>query len=80
MSSRKGLNNSIWSIDETLIGTTTQGQSGPGSNGSEGELHIHQSSRSGASPSDSLVSHSWHSGGILPSAEMQSAYSTALAD
>ena len=39
------LNNSIWPINGTLIGTTTQGQSGPGSNGNEGVLPIPQSSR-----------------------------------
>ena len=35
----------IWPVDETLIGTTTQGQSGPGSNGYEGVLHIPKSPR-----------------------------------
>ena len=30
----------IWPIDRTLIGATNQGQSGPGSNGTENELHI----------------------------------------
>ena len=29
-------NSSIWSIEGTLRGTTTPGQSGPGSNGNEG--------------------------------------------
>ena len=46
---KKGLNSSIWPIDETLTG-----QSGPGSNGHEGVLHIPQSSRTGASPSDAV--------------------------
>ena len=40
----------------TLTGTTTLGQSGPGSNGNEGVLRIPQSSRTGASPSHGLVS------------------------
>ena len=34
---------SIWPIDRTLSVATTLGQSGPGSNGSEGVLHIPQS-------------------------------------
>ena len=34
-------------IDETLINTTTLGQSGPGSNGNEGVLYISQSTRTG---------------------------------
>ena len=49
---------SIWPIDRTLSGATTPGQSGPGSNGNEGVLHIPQcSSITGASPSDCLVSY-----------------------
>ena len=35
---------SIWTIDRTLSGATTPGQSGPGSDGNEGVLHIPQSS------------------------------------
>ena len=31
---------SIWPIDRTLSGATTPGQSGPGSDGNEGVLHI----------------------------------------
>ena len=38
-------------IDRTLIGTTTSGQSGPGS---EGVLHTFQIFRTGASPSDAV--------------------------
>ena len=34
------LNISIWLIDKILTGTTTPGQSGLGSNGNEGVLHI----------------------------------------
>ena len=41
--------------------TTNLDQSGPGSNDNEEVLHIPQSSRSGASPSDSLVSYPGHS-------------------
>ena len=66
----------------TLSGATTPGQSGPGSNGNKGVLHIPQSSSStGASPSDCLVSYPGHSlGESYPSVEMQSVYSTAPAD
>ena len=40
-----------------LSGATTLGQSGPGSDGNEGVLHILQSSSTaGTSPSDYLVS------------------------
>ena len=35
----------LMTIDATLLGTTTQCQSGPGSNGNERVLHILQSSR-----------------------------------
>ena len=46
-------NSSIWSINRTLSGATTLGQSGPMSNGNEEVLHITQSSNiTGASPSD----------------------------
>ena len=74
---RKWLNISIWSIDGTLTRTTTPGQCGPESNANEGILHIPQ-----ISPSDGLVLYLRHSlgVGILPSAEMESAYSTAPAD
>ena len=67
-----------------LSGATTPGQSGPGSDGNEGVLHIPQSSSTaGTSPSDCLVSYPGHSfggGGSYPSAEVQSVYSTAPAD
>ena len=70
-------NSSIWPIDMTLSGATTPGQSGSGSNGSEGVFHIIQSSSiTGASLSDCLVSYPGHSMGDS-SAEMQSVYSTA---
>ena len=54
--------------DRTLSGTTTPGQSGPGSNGTEGGTpHSQSSSITGASPSDCLVSYPGHSlGRILP--------------
>ena len=45
------LNSSIWPIVEILTGTTTLGQSGPGSNVNEGVIHIPQSSKTGALPS-----------------------------
>ena len=41
----KWLNISIWPIDGTLTGTTTQGQSELESNGNEGILHILQTPR-----------------------------------
>ena len=47
---------SLWSIDGTLSGATTPGQSGLGSNGNEELLHIPQISKAGASPSNSLMS------------------------
>ena len=73
---------SIWSIDKTLSGATTLGQSEPGSNGNKGVPHIPQSSNiTGTSPSDCLVSYPGHSlWESYPSAEMQSVYSVALAD
>ena len=52
----------IWPIDRTLSGSTTPGQSGPGTDGDEGALCILQSSNiTEASPSDCLVSYSGHS-------------------
>ena len=54
-------NSSIWSIDRTLSGATTLGQSGPGSNVNEVVLHIPQSSSIiGSSPSDCLVLYPGH--------------------
>ena len=66
-----------------LSGSTTPGQSGPGSDGNEGVLRIPQScSIAGTSPSDCLVSYqdTRCGGGSYPSAEKQSVYSTAPAD
>ena len=45
---------SIWAMSETLTGTTTPGQSDPGSYANERVLHILQSSRNEASPSDAV--------------------------
>ena len=72
-------NSSIWPISSA----TTPGQRGPGSNADEGLLYILEISKTGASPSDCLMSYPEHSllgGGSYSSAEMQSAYSTAPAD
>ena len=58
--------------------TTTPGHSGPGNNDNERLLHIPQSNRTEASPSDCLMSYPGHSFvESYPSAEMQSVYSTA---
>ena len=46
----------------TLTRTTTSGQSGHGSNGKEGVVHITQSSNTEGSPSDGLLSYPGHSG------------------
>ena len=43
-------NRSIWPI----TGTTTMGQSGPGSNGNEGVLHTLQNTKTRASLSDAV--------------------------
>ena len=48
---------------------------GPVSNGNEEVLYVPQSCRTGASPSDALVSYPGHLS--YPSAEMQTVYSTA---
>ena len=64
---------SIWPIDRTLLDAATPGQSGPGSDGSKGVLHIPQNSNIiGTSPSDCLVLYPEHS---YPSAGKQSVYS-----
>ena len=78
-------NSSIWPIERTFSDATISGQSGPGSNGNKGVHHILQSSSiTGVSWSD-LVSYPRHlfgggGGESYPSVEMQSVYSTALAD
>ena len=54
----------IWTIDGTLSGVSTPGQSGPGSDSNEGVLHISpNSSITGASPLDCLISYPGHSFG-----------------
>ena len=75
-------NSSIWPIDRTLSGATTLSQIGPYSNCNEEVLRIPQnSSITGASLSDCLVSYPGHSLGVsYPSAEIQSVYSTAPAN
>ena len=74
--------NSIQSIDRSLSGATTLGQSGPESDDNDGVLCIPQSfSVTEASPSDYLVLYPRHSlEKSYPSTVMQSVYSTALAN
>ena len=55
----------IWLIDRILPGVTTLGHTGPGSNTNEEVLSILQSSKTGASPSDGLMSYSGYSSGRL---------------
>ena len=57
-------NSSIWLIDGTLSSVTTPSQSGRGSNGNDGILHVPQSSRIEASSSDCVVSYPGHSLGV----------------
>ena len=72
----------------TLPGASSPSQSGPGSNSNEGVIHIPQnSSITGASPSDCLVSYQGEfaksvrgRGSYPPLAKMQSMYSTPPAD
>ena len=73
---------SIWPIDKTLSGATTLGLSGPGRDVNEGVLRIPQSSSiTGTSPSVYLVLYpGFLLGRSYPSAEIQSAYSTAPVD
>ena len=56
-------NSSIRPLYGTLAATTTPGQSGPRSNGSESVLPIPQSSSTDSSPADGLVSYTGHSFG-----------------
>ena len=59
----------IWPIVRTLSGVTTPSQSGPGSDGNKGVLHIPQSSFiNGASSSDCLVTYNQdtHWGSLPP--------------
>ena len=76
-------NSSIWPLDRTLSGATTPSQSVPRSNSNEKVLHIPQSSRAEALPSDCLISYPGLLLGVCGpylSAEMQSEYSTATAN
>ena len=78
-------NTSIWPIDMTLPGATTLGQSGSGSHGNEGVLHISQSSSIIGDLPDCLVPYLGHSfavgwEGSYPTAEMQSVYFAGPAD
>ena len=65
-----------------IVGTTTQVQSGPGSNGNEGVLHILPSSMIKDSPSECSMSNPENSLGMrsYPSPKMPSSNSTALAN
>ena len=47
-------------MEETLTRTTTMVQSESGSNGNKGVFHIPQTSKTGESPSDGLVSYPRH--------------------
>ena len=59
-------------MDWNLTAITKPGQSGPGSNGNEGVLHIPKYSRNGGLSSDGLLSYSGHSlAGSYPSSAMQ---------
>ena len=69
---------SIWPIDGALTDTTNLGQSVPRSNGNEEVLYITQSSKTGATPSDNLLSLTGYSLGVP--VEGQSAYSIDPAD
>ena len=74
-------NSSIWPIDRSLSDATTLGQKGHRSKSNEGILHIPQSSRTGASPPNSLMSYAGNTlGESYFAAEIQSVYSTAPAD
>ena len=51
---------SIWPVDGTVSGTTTAGLCGPRNISNERVFHISQSSKTGGSPSESLVSYPGH--------------------
>ena len=65
---------SIWPIDGTLPGATTLDQNLPGSKDNKRVLHIPQSSKTGASPSNGLRSHQDTLRGSDPFVEMYSIY------
>ena len=74
---------SIWTIDRTLFGATTPGQSAPGSDGNGVVVRFPQtSSITRTSLSDCLVSYLGHllEGRSYPSAEKQPVYFTAPVD
>ena len=75
-------NSSIGPIERILSGTTTPSQSGPGSNGHKGALHIPHSFKAGTLPLDFLLcqNQETHGKGSYPSAEMQLVYSTVPAN
>ena len=76
-----GSNSSICPVDRTLQCATTSGLSGPGSKWNEDVLHITQSFKTRASPSDCFVSCPGYSlEGFYPSTEMQLVYSSPPAD
>ena len=62
----KRSNSSNWFIDRILTTTSTLGQSELGINGYEVILHIPQSSKTGTSPSDSLVSYPLRKESLTP--------------
>ena len=72
-------NSSIWPIDRILQDATTPELKGPGRDANEGILHIPESFRVKASPSDGLMSYQKHTQKHF-SAEMPPVYSTAPAD
>ena len=58
-------------MDRTLSGVTTPSKNGPGSNGNEEVLYIPQDSKTGASPSDCLMSYPGYLlEGFYPTAEV----------
>ena len=71
-----------WPVNRTLSGATTPDLSGPGSDNNKGVLRIPQnSSITGDSPSDCLMSYPGHSlGEFYSTAEKQLGYSTTPAD
>ena len=73
------LNSFIWSKDGTLTGTTTPCQSWSRSNGNEGVLHIPRTS-SLTIRLFSVTSKTLVGSRVIPSVEMQSAYSKAPAE
>ena len=71
---------SIWPIDRTLLGTTIPSQSRSGSNGNEEVIHILQISKVREIRRFNVISRKLVGWGSYPSEEMQSVYSTALAN